>query len=77
ADRVERVHLRDAVPGNLNVGIGRGNVDFAGVIGVLEKRGFSGTYVLELETHDVEEADREADARRSLELVIGVLEGSR
>lgn len=63
--RVERVHLRDAVPGDLNVGIGRGVADFAGTIAALEGSGFTGTYVLELETHDVDEADREADAARS------------
>ncbi|NNM46764.1 sugar phosphate isomerase/epimerase family protein [Knoellia koreensis] len=74
ADRVERVHLRDAVPGDLNVGIGRGTVDFAGVIRALESRGFTGSYILELETHDVEEADREADALRSRQLVTAMLE---
>lgn len=74
AERIERVHLRDAVPGNLNVGIGRGTVDFGGVIGALESRGFTGSYILELETHDVAEQDREADAQRSLELVAGMLE---
>lgn len=67
--RVERVHLRDAVPGDLNLGIGRGSVDFSGIIGILESRGFTGTYVLELETHDVEEHQREDDAKRSLGLV--------
>jgi len=77
ATRIERVHLRDAVPGNLNVGIGRGTVDFGGVIAALESRGFTGSYILELETHDVEERDREADAQRSLELVTGMLEGVR
>lgn len=66
-DRIERVHFRDAVPGNLNVGIGRGTVDFAGVIDALESRGFTGDYILELETHDVEEHEREADAARSYE----------
>lgn len=69
APRVERVHLRDAVPGNLNVGIGRGDVDFPGVLRTLEAAGFAGTYILELETHDVEETDREADALRSFELI--------
>ncbi|WP_159792734.1 sugar phosphate isomerase/epimerase family protein [Puerhibacterium puerhi] len=65
AARVERVHLRDAVPGNLNLGIGRGKVDFRGTMAALEAAGFAGTYVLELETHDVEEHEREADAQRS------------
>lgn len=77
AERIERVHLRDAMPGDLNVGIGRGTVDFGGLISALENRGFTGSYILELETHDVDEADREADARRSVELISGMLEGVR
>ncbi|QGF23041.1 sugar phosphate isomerase/epimerase family protein [Raineyella fluvialis] len=68
-DRIERVHFRDALPGNLNVGIGRGTVDFAAVIDTLERHGFGGSYVLELETHDVAEEDREADAKRSFDLI--------
>lgn len=75
-DRIERVHFRDAVPGNLNVGIGRGTVDFAAVIDTLEGRGYTGSYVLELETHDVAEEDREADARRSFELVAEMLDAT-
>ncbi|WP_369070429.1 sugar phosphate isomerase/epimerase family protein [Kineococcus terrestris] len=74
AGRVERVHLRDAVPGDLNIGIGRGEVDFRGVLSVLESGGFTGTYVLELETHDVEESEREADAQRSYDEVVALLE---
>ena len=74
ADRVERVHLRDAVPGNLNLGIGRGQVDFPATIAALEAGGFTGTYVLELETHDVEEEDREADAQHSREEIVAILE---
>jgi sugar phosphate isomerase/epimerase len=76
ADRIERVHLRDAVPGNLNVGIGRGDADFAGVIDALEAEGFTGTYILELETHDVEEHEREADALRSRNEIIHLLENA-
>jgi sugar phosphate isomerase/epimerase len=74
ADRVERVHLRDAVPGNLNLGIGRGRVDFPGTIAALEAGGFTGSYILELETHDVEEEDREADAARSRDDIVAILE---
>jgi sugar phosphate isomerase/epimerase len=74
ADRVERVHLRDAVPGNLNLGIGRGEADFAATIAALEAGGFAGTYILELETHDVEEQDREADAARSRDEIVTILE---
>jgi len=75
ADRVERVHLRDAVPGDLNLGIGRGETDFAGTISALEAGGFTGTYILELETHDVDEQDREADALRSREEILAILDG--
>lgn len=77
ASRVERVHLRDAVPGDLNVGIGRGDADFAGIIAALEQGGFTGTYILELETHDVEEDQREADARRSRADIVELLGGVR
>ena len=73
AQRVERVHLRDAVPGDLNLGIGRGQVDFRGVLSALETAGFTGTYVLELETHDVAEEEREADAQRSFDEVVALL----
>lgn len=76
ADRIERVHLRDAVPGNLNLGIGRGQVDFAGTIAALEAGGFTGSYILELETHDVDEQDREADAGRSREQIVAILQGT-
>jgi len=74
-DRVERVHFRDAVPGDLNRSLGRGQVDFAGVIDTLESRGFTGDYILELETRDVEEHEREADAKRSFEMIASLLEG--
>ncbi|MGQ7787652.1 sugar phosphate isomerase/epimerase family protein [Nesterenkonia sp. K-15-9-6] len=73
ASRVERVHLRDAIPGDLNRGIGRGQADFAGVIAALETSGFSGSYILELETHDVAEADRETDAARSRAEILALL----
>lgn len=73
ADRVEGVHLRDAVPGDLNVGIGRGVADFRGAIAALESAGFTGTYILEHETHDVEEHEREADALRSRQDILALL----
>lgn len=76
-DRIERVHFRDAVSGNLNLGLGRGRVDFAGVVDALESRGFQGHYILELETRDVQEADREADALRSFEFVKSLVEAAR
>ncbi|MER6990915.1 sugar phosphate isomerase/epimerase [Saccharopolyspora hirsuta] len=69
ADRIEHVHLRDAVPSNINLSLGRGRADFAGVIAALREHGYAGRYVLELETHDVAEADREAVAAQAVDLI--------
>lgn len=63
--RIERVHLRDAVPGDLNLSLGAGQVDFRALVEALELLRFGGSYVLELETHDIAEEDREADVARS------------
>lgn len=73
-DRIERVHLRDAVPGDLNLSLGAGDVDFPALVRTLEDQGFTGTYILELETHDVAEEDREQDVRRSRVEIADLLE---
>lgn len=72
-DRIERVHLRDAVPGDLNLALGAGVVDFEALVRLLEAQGFEGTYILELETHDVAEEDREQDVRRSHAEIVQLL----
>jgi sugar phosphate isomerase/epimerase len=64
-DRVRHVHLRDAVRGDINRSIGRGEVDFPAAIGALTAAGYRGHYSLELETHDIEDADRPAEAGRA------------
>ncbi|WP_433871824.1 sugar phosphate isomerase/epimerase family protein [Saccharopolyspora sp. CA-218241] len=69
AERVEHVHLRDARPGEINLSLGRGRADFAGVTGALRGSGRTPRYVLELETHDVAEAAREAEAARAVALI--------
>jgi sugar phosphate isomerase/epimerase len=76
-DRIERVHLRDAVPGDLNLSLGAGAVDFGALLGTLEEQGFTGTYILELETHDIAEEDREQDVRRSHAEVHDLLAATR
>lgn len=73
ADRVAHVHLRDAAPGDINRSIGRGRVDFAGVIDALTAHGYPGRYVLELETHDVTEHDRAAAAARARDTIAALL----
>ncbi|HEX2075090.1 MAG TPA: sugar phosphate isomerase/epimerase, partial [Geodermatophilus sp.] len=64
-DRIRHVHLRDAVPGDINRSIGRGEVDFAAAIHALTAAGYQGHYSLELETHDISDADRPAEAGRA------------
>lgn len=71
--RIERVHLRDAVAGNLNLALGTGDVDVSALVSVLEGGGYSGSYILELETHNVAEHEREADVLRSYRLVRDIL----
>ncbi|MCP2330375.1 Sugar phosphate isomerase/epimerase [Actinoalloteichus cyanogriseus DSM 43889] len=79
ADRTEHVHLRDAVPetasgpGDINLSIGRGRADFARLVETLEGRGYQGRYVLELETHDVDEADRVPVAAQARDTIAGLL----
>lgn len=64
-DRIRHVHLRDAVRGDINRSIGRGEVDFPAAISALTAAGYRGSYSLELETHDVDDADRPAEAGRA------------
>lgn len=58
--RIAHVHLRDAVPGNINLGIGNGDVDFASGIAMLTAAGYTGHFSLELETRDITDAERPA-----------------
>ncbi|MEV3903186.1 sugar phosphate isomerase/epimerase [Mycobacterium sp. NPDC050551] len=60
AGRISHVHIRDAVPGNINVSVGRGDVDFAGGLKVLADTGYAGHFALELETRDITDDERPA-----------------
>lgn len=70
--RICHVHLRDARRGDINLSIGRGEVRFAETVDQLHRSGYAGTYTLELETHDVTEADREAATREAREFVLSL-----
>ncbi|MEZ2391655.1 sugar phosphate isomerase/epimerase family protein [bacterium RCC_150] len=59
-DRISHVHLRDAVPGNINLGIGNGKADFAAGLSQLAADGYTGHFSLELETRDVTNDERPA-----------------
>ncbi|MHA6799514.1 sugar phosphate isomerase/epimerase family protein [Bounagaea algeriensis] len=73
AERVAHVHLRDAAPGDINVSIGRGRADFAGVLDALTEHGYTGRYVLELETHDVAEHERSTAAAKARDTIAALL----
>ncbi|MGY1691924.1 sugar phosphate isomerase/epimerase family protein [Geodermatophilus sp. SYSU D01105] len=73
-DRIGHVHLRDAVRGDINRSIGRGEVDFPAAIGALTAAGYRGHYSLELETHDIDDADRPAEAGRAGRFISSLLQ---
>ncbi|OUM41789.1 sugar phosphate isomerase/epimerase family protein [Arthrobacter sedimenti] len=58
SDRIRHIHLRDAVPGNINLSIGNGQADFAAGLRALADAGYQGRFALELETRDVRDDQR-------------------
>jgi sugar phosphate isomerase/epimerase len=76
-DRIGHVHLRDAVLGDINLSIGRGKVNFPAAIAALTTSGYQGHYSLELETHDIEDAERAAEARRAGRYITSLLGADR
>lgn len=70
--RIAHIHIRDATrgnvrlggsdaidePGNINISVGRGDVDFRSGIDALRTAGFDGHYALELETRDITDEQR-------------------
>lgn len=67
--RIAHVHIRDAVPGNINVSVGRGVVDFAAGLKALADSGFSGHFSLELETRDITDDQRPAVTEDTADLI--------
>jgi sugar phosphate isomerase/epimerase len=61
-EQIRHVHLRDATAGNINLSIGNGCVDFGATFEALAAAGYDGHFTLELETRDVEDAERPAVA---------------
>jgi sugar phosphate isomerase/epimerase len=58
--RISHVHIRDAVPGNINLSVGNGAVDFGRGLKALAGSGYSGHFALELETRDIGDDERPA-----------------
>lgn len=71
--RISHVHLRDAVPGNINLSIGNGIADFAGGLKGLAADGYTGHYSLELETRDVTHDERPAAAAKAASFITDLL----
>lgn len=72
--RIGHVHLRDAVLGDINLSIGRGRVNFPAAIDALTTSGYQGHYSLELETHDISDAERPAEAGRAGRYITSLLQ---
>ena len=71
--RIGHVHLRDAVLGDINVSIGRGKVNFPAAIDALTSIGYQGHYSRELETYDLEDSERPAEAGRAGRYITSLL----
>jgi sugar phosphate isomerase/epimerase len=71
--RISHVHLRDAVPGNINLSIGNGQADFAAGLRGLEAQGYTGHFSLELETRDVTHDERPAAAAKAASFITDLI----
>jgi sugar phosphate isomerase/epimerase len=71
--RIAHVHLRDAVPGNINLSIGNGQADFAAGLRALAASGFTGHFSLELETRDVTHDERPAAAAKAASFITDLI----
>jgi sugar phosphate isomerase/epimerase len=71
--RIAHVHLRDAVPGNINLSIGNGHADFAAGLSALSASGYTGHFSLELETRDVTHDERPAAAAKAASFITDLI----
>ena len=70
---IAHVHIRDAVPGNINLSVGNGLVDFARGLKALADARYAGHFTLELETHDITNGQRPAATARAAQLISGLI----
>jgi sugar phosphate isomerase/epimerase len=71
--RISHVHLRDAVPGNINLSIGNGHADFGAGLRSLAAHGYTGHFSLELETRDVTHDERPAAAAKAASFITDLI----
>ena len=69
SDRIAHVHIRDAEPGNINLSVGRGQVDFASGLKALAAAGYTGEFALELETRDVTNDERPMATAKAAQVI--------
>ena len=88
APRITHVHIRDATrgmvdldgvpvvddPGNINLSVGYGDVDFGAGLAALRAAGYDGHYTLELETRDVTDDQRPSAAVAAGTLITDLLD---
>lgn len=67
--QIAHVHLRDAVPGNINLSLRRGSVDFPRGLKALADAGYTGHFALELETRDVTHDQRPAATAHAAQFI--------
>jgi sugar phosphate isomerase/epimerase len=67
--QISHVHIRDAVPGNINLSVGNGQIDFARGMKALAGGGYAGHFSLELETRDIGHDQRPAAAAAAAHLI--------
>ena len=72
-DHNAHVHIRDAVPGNINLSVGNGQVDFARGLKALADARYAGHFTLELGTHDITNGQRPAATGRAAQLISGLI----
>lgn len=66
---IAHVHIRDAVPGNINLSVGNGDVDFDHGLKTLRHANYTGHFSLELETRDITDGQRPAATGRAARLI--------
>ncbi len=66
---IAHVHIRDAVPGNINLSVGNGAVDFGRGLKTLADSGYQGHFALELETRDITHDERPGAAGQAGQLI--------
>ncbi len=70
---IGHVHLRDCIGENNSLTPGRGHVDFAGLLSMLDQLGYRGDLILELEGEEETVEETEAELRFARHHILGLL----